>query len=34
MYACYRAPEASSNINAVIRATRQVLDRVSFLSPL
>lgn len=34
IYACYRAAEASANINAVIRATRQVLERVSFLSPL
>lgn len=34
IYACYRATEASANINAVIRATRQVLDRVPFLSPL
>jgi DNA-binding transcriptional LysR family regulator len=34
IYACYRAAEASANINAVIRATRQVLDRVAFLSPL
>ena len=34
IYACYRAAEASANINAVIRATRQVLDEVPFLSPL
>ena len=34
IYACYRAAEANANINAVIRATRQVLDRVPFLLPL
>jgi hypothetical protein len=34
IYACYRAAEASTNINAVIRATRQVLGDVPFLSPL
>ena len=34
IYACYRAAEANANVNAVIRATRQVLGQVSFLSPL
>jgi DNA-binding transcriptional LysR family regulator len=34
IYACYRAAEASANINAVIRATRQVLSEISFLAPV
>jgi DNA-binding transcriptional LysR family regulator len=34
IYACYRAAEASTNINAVIRATQQVLREVPFLSPI
>jgi DNA-binding transcriptional LysR family regulator len=34
IYACYRAAEASTNINAVIRATQQVLREVPFLSPV
>jgi hypothetical protein len=34
MYACHPASEGTANIDAVIRATADVLDSVHFLEPL